>query len=107
MKENISSLEKENSNLEFQINELKSIQNTSPSTGYTEPKTTQPTNLNYTKITKRIDGEEAKKITMLLSEFSDSLSRTQQNELAFRSVDESDFVIVVIFSGEWSLTYKE
>lgn len=107
LKQNIANLENENSNLKFQINELKSTPSPSSPSTYTEPKTTPQNTLNYPKITKRIDGKEAQDITTKLTSFSESLSQSQKKELIYRSVDESDFIIVVIFSGEWNLIYTE
>ena len=77
-----------------------------PSTDYTEPKSTQQTGLSYPKITKRIDGDEALQIAKQLEKFSNSLSKSQQKELAFRSVGASDFVIVVT-AKDWTLAYLE
>jgi len=82
-------------------------QPTSPSDGDAEQKLTSQTNLNYPKITKRIDGETARSSLEQLADFHQSLSRDQKKELAFRSVDESDFVIGVVFDGEWNLTFTE
>jgi len=106
LKSQITSLANENSNLKQQVTELTQQSKSTPT--YAPPQTTkQYADLNYPKITKRYDLSVALEKFKELLAFDVSLTSSQRSELASRSVSQSEFAIVVAFTGEFILTVAE
>jgi len=100
-------LKKENVELKTQLMELNQHQQDAQSQSYSPKTTEQKSSLSFPKITKRYDGKAAGDKLMELVDFHVSLTDKQRLELASRSVNESEFVIGVVFAGEWSLAYTQ
>ncbi len=104
LKGEITNLKSQNTDLQNKLNQL-----TTSSTPKSSSEITSKlqSDLNYPKVTKRINGEAAGDTLTTLSSFYNSLTSSEKNELANRTVDQSQFTIVIVFAGNWILTVME
>jgi len=114
----INQIQSENNRLEGEITNLKSqnidLQNklnqlttTSIPQSSNEITSKPQSDLNYPKVTKRINGDKATQTILALFEFDENLTRTQKNELINNAVDQSQFTVGISHSGNWNLIVIE
>jgi len=103
LKGEITNLERQNIDLQNKLNQPVT---TTPKTNY-ENIQTPKSDLNYPKVTKRINGDKATQTILALFEFDENLTRTQKNELINSAVDQSQFTVGISHSGNWNLIVIE
>ena len=101
LKDQVSSLQRQNTDLQNKLNQ-QSTSTTSQSTSTTTTKSSS--DLNYPKIPKRINGENAIETLRELGSFHSSLTASEKNQLVNRAVTQSQFTIVIVYPGNWNLT---
>jgi len=104
LKGQVSSLKSQNADLQNKLNEqsVTTVPNTS-----SKITTNSQSDLNYPKLTKRIDGETARSTLLSFLEFYESLSRFEQNKLLNHPVSQSQFTVGIAYGGNWILTAME
>jgi len=103
LKGQITNLERQNTDLRNQLNRPTAFSPQSSNEITTKPQS----DLNYPKVTKRIDGEDAKKIILALANFHASLTSSEKYELANYAVEQSQFTVGILYAGNWILEIME
>ena len=101
LKGEITNLKSQNTDLQNKLNQLTT---TSIPQSSSEITSKSQSDLNYPKVTKRINGQAASDILSTLASFHDSLTSSEKNELVNRAVGQSQFTIVTTYTGNWILT---
>lgn len=104
LKSKITNLKSQNTDLQNKLNQLTTTIIPQSSNEITSK---PQSDLNYPKVTKRIDGENGGNMLVALVNFHNSLTSSERYELANYAVDQSQFAVGISYGGNWGLTITE